>query len=120
MESKWVRVVVVIMVSVLILEEAKWSNGCWDEERTALLQLESFFKFHMREVGSDCCERKWGWVECDPATRRVTRLSLSVAKYESHLFNASIFLPFGDLRILDLSNIGLLGSVKNEGISSAL
>ncbi|PPR97422.1 hypothetical protein GOBAR_AA23247 [Gossypium barbadense] len=103
------------MISVLILEEAKWSNGCWDEERTALLQLKSFFKFNMREVGSDCCEWKWGWVECNAATRRVTGLSLSVAKYGSYLFNASIFLPFGDLRILDLSNIGLVGSVKNEG-----
>ncbi|TYI06600.1 hypothetical protein ES332_A10G169500v1 [Gossypium tomentosum] len=115
MESKWIRVVIVIMISVLILEEAKWSNGCWDEERTALLQLKSFFKFNMREVGSDCCEWKWGWVECNAATRRVTGLSLSVAKYESYLFNASIFLPFGDLRILDHSNIGLVGSVKNEG-----
>ncbi|MBA0812794.1 hypothetical protein Gohar_026732 [Gossypium harknessii] len=115
MESKWTRVVVVIMISVLILQEAKWSNGCWDEERTALLQLKSFFKFNMRELGSDCCEWKWGWVECNATTRRVTGLSLSVAKYESYLFNASTFLPFGDLRILDLSNIGLLGSVRNEG-----
>ncbi|XP_012455801.2 receptor-like protein 15 [Gossypium raimondii] len=103
------------MISVLILEEAKWSNGCRDEERTALLQLKSFFKFNMREVGSDCCEWKWGWVECNATTRRVTGLSLCVAKYESYLFNASIFLPFGDLRILDLSNIGLVGSVRNEG-----
>ncbi|TYI60956.1 hypothetical protein E1A91_D10G140600v1 [Gossypium mustelinum] len=69
----------------------------------------------MREVGSDCCEWKWGWVECNATTRRVTGLSLSVAKYESYLFNASIFLPFGDLRILDLSNIRLVGSVRNEG-----
>ncbi|KAG8481321.1 hypothetical protein CXB51_026173 [Gossypium anomalum] len=97
MESKWIRVVIVIMISVLILEEAKWSNGCWDEERTAILQLISFFKFNMREVGSDCCEWKSGWVECNAATRRVIGLSLSVAK------------------ILDLSNIGLVGSVKNEG-----
>ncbi|MFQ6645477.1 hypothetical protein Gotur_020239 [Gossypium turneri] len=114
MESKWTRVVVVIMISVLILEAAKWSNGCWDEERTALLQLKSFFKFNMREVGSDCCEWKWGWVECNATTRRVTGLSLSVAKYESYLFNASTFLPFGDLRILDLSNIGLVGSLLSR------
>ncbi|MBA0779876.1 hypothetical protein Gotri_004062 [Gossypium trilobum] len=123
MGSLWIRVIVVITISVLVLEEAKWSNGCWDEERTALLHLKSFFNLKMMEEGPDCCEWKWGWVECNVTTRRVTRINLNVAKnylnYKvntSYLFNASIFLPFEDLRTLDLSNIGLAGSVENQGI----
>ncbi|TYH49593.1 hypothetical protein ES332_D10G147800v1 [Gossypium tomentosum] len=111
------------MISVLVLEEAKWSNGCWDEERTALLHLKSFFNLKMMEEGPDCCEWKWGWVECNVTTRRVTGIYLNVAKnyfsYKlntSYLFNASIFLPFEDLRTLDLSYIGFAGSVENQGI----
>ncbi|PPE02916.1 hypothetical protein GOBAR_DD00076 [Gossypium barbadense] len=123
MGSLWIRVIVVTMISVLVLEEAKWSNGCWDEERTALLHLKSFFNLKMMEEGPDCCEWKWGWVECNVTTRRVTGIYLNVAKnyfnYKlntSYLFNASIFLPFEDLRTLDLSYIGFAGSVENQGI----
>ncbi|XP_052477811.1 receptor-like protein 13 isoform X3 [Gossypium raimondii] len=123
MGSLWTRVIVVIMISVLVLEEAKRSNGCWDEERTALLHLKSFFNLKMMEEGPDCCEWKWGWVECNVTTRRVTGIYLNVAKnyfsYKlntSYLFNASIFLPFEDLRTLDLSYIGFAGSVENQGI----
>ncbi|MFQ6645478.1 hypothetical protein Gotur_020236 [Gossypium turneri] len=123
MGSLWIRVIVVIMISVLVLEEAKWSNGCWDEERTALLHLKSFFNLKMMEEGPDCCEWKWGWVECNVTTRRVAGIYLNVAKnyfnYKlntSYLFNASIFLPFEHLRTLDLSYIGFAGSAENQGI----
>ncbi|KAB2062443.1 hypothetical protein ES319_A10G152300v1 [Gossypium barbadense] len=123
MGSLWIRVTIVIMISVLVLDAAKWSNGCWNEERTALLHLKSFFNLKMMEEGPDCCEWKWGWVECNVTTRRVTGIYLNVAKYyfntklnTSYLFNASIFLPFEDLRTLDLSYIGFAGSVENQGI----
>ncbi|KAL4377508.1 hypothetical protein GQ457_02G042200 [Hibiscus cannabinus] len=33
----------------------------------------------------------------------------------THLFNASLFLPFQDMRILDLSHVGLVGYAENEG-----
>ncbi|KAK9029997.1 hypothetical protein V6N11_031435 [Hibiscus sabdariffa] len=122
MGSLWLSVVVVIMISVLLLDEAKWSDGCWDEERTALSHLKSVFRFSRTQVGSDCCHWNWGWVQCDVATRRVIRLSLYLALYHNpsaqqftHLFNASLFLPFQDLRILDLSHVGLVGYAENEG-----
>ncbi|KAK8663490.1 hypothetical protein V6N13_083306 [Hibiscus sabdariffa] len=121
MGSLWLSVVVVIMISVLLLDEAKWSDGCWDEERTALSHLKSVFRFSRTQVGSDCCHWNWGWVQCDVATRRVIRLSLYLALYHNpsaqqftHLFNASLFLPFQDLRILDLSHVGLVGYAENE------
>ncbi|KAK8556381.1 hypothetical protein V6N12_002785 [Hibiscus sabdariffa] len=110
------------MISVLVLEEAKWGDGCWDEERTALFHLKTVFRFSRTQVGSDCCDWNWGWVQCDVATRRVIGLSLYLALYYNpsaqqftHLFNASLFLPFQDLRILDLSYVGLVGYAENEG-----
>ncbi|KAK8636981.1 hypothetical protein V6N13_064413 [Hibiscus sabdariffa] len=125
MGSLWLSVVVVIMISVLVLEEAKWGDGCWDEERTALFHLKTVFRFSRTQVGSDCCDWNWGWVQCDVATRRVIGLSLYLALYYNpsaqqftHLFNASLFLPFQDLRILDLSYVGLVGYAENEDIDN--
>ncbi|KAB2009000.1 hypothetical protein ES319_D10G138000v1 [Gossypium barbadense] len=83
----WFRV---ILITVLV--GAVWSDGCWDEERVALLQFQYVYS---REV-SDCCE--WEGVECNITTRRLTQLSLG-----------------NELRSLDLSYNDLVGVVENEG-----
>ncbi|GMI92990.1 receptor like protein 13 [Hibiscus trionum] len=109
----WLRVV---FVTVLVLDGAEWSDGCWDEERTAILQLRPFLLYGgfnwTEERVSDCCQ--WEFVECNITTRRVTRLALQDA-ISSNLFNASLFLPFEELMSLDLSGNGLVGCVTNEG-----
>ncbi|PPR97419.1 hypothetical protein GOBAR_AA23244 [Gossypium barbadense] len=93
-------------------------DGCWDEERVALLQLQPLLSLKgfnwTEEKGSDCCECEW--VECNITTRRLTQLSLNngLLGYLG-FFNASLFLPFEELRSLDLSYNGLVGCVENEG-----
>ncbi|KAK8477090.1 hypothetical protein V6N11_049373 [Hibiscus sabdariffa] len=109
----WLRVV---FLTVLVLDGAEWSDGCWDEERIAIFQLRPFLLFAgfnwTEERVSDCCQ--WEFVECNTTTRRVTRLSLAEA-ISSNLFNASLFLPFEELRSLDLRGNGLVGYAKNQG-----
>ena len=115
MGSKWLRVVMV-MIGVLVLE-AGLSNGCWEQESFALLQLKSFFVRLQEEESSDCCQ--WERVECNIITRRVTKLSLNDTlpsiSTEKWYLNVSMFLPFEELRSLYLNENQITGCVKNEG-----
>ncbi|TYG99118.1 hypothetical protein ES288_A10G169800v1 [Gossypium darwinii] len=114
MGPTWLRL---LLISVLALEGAVWSDGCWDEERVALLQLQQFLTdIEYSREGPDCCE--WKWVECNITTRRVTQLSSLWGRLkikDSNLFNVSMFLPFEELRSLDLYGNNLVGYVDNEG-----
>ncbi|TYI06596.1 hypothetical protein ES332_A10G169200v1 [Gossypium tomentosum] len=114
MGPTWLRL---LLISVLALEGAVWSDGCWDEERVALLQLQQFLTdIEYSREGPDCCE--WKWVECNITTRRVTQLSSlwgHLKIKDSNLFNVSMFLPFEELRSLDLYGNNLVGYVDNEG-----
>ncbi|KAM3283257.1 hypothetical protein P3S67_026902 [Capsicum chacoense] len=108
---------------------------CWNEERTALLQLKANIKYstsnddYLSSWGanetSDCC--KWEGIVCSNNTRRVIELSI-IAKEEklsngtytgdilrNWLFNASLFVPFKSLKALLLPGHSLAGWVKNEG-----
>ncbi|XVF29494.1 hypothetical protein REPUB_Repub15cG0125700 [Reevesia pubescens] len=133
MGPKWLWV----MMSVLVLELARLSNGCLEQERTALLQLKPFFTYYRysgnwtEEEGSDCC--RWESVKCNITTRQVTKLSLrssmeeeewylsefstggSNKKGEERYLNASLFLPFAELRSLVLVGNHIVGCVENEG-----
>ncbi|PHT78412.1 hypothetical protein T459_16464 [Capsicum annuum] len=58
---------------------------CWNEERTALMQLKAYIKYsisdddHLSSWGanetSDCCQ--WEGIVCSNTTRRVIELSVS-------------------------------------------
>ncbi|XVF29491.1 hypothetical protein REPUB_Repub15cG0125400 [Reevesia pubescens] len=117
MGPKWLWV----MMSVLVLELPGLSNGCLEKERTALLQLKPFFIYSwyssswFEEEGSDCCQ--WKSVECNITTRRVTKLSLTgpKRKTEKWYLNASLFLPFEELKSLVLVGNQIVGCVENEG-----
>ncbi|KAM3327878.1 receptor-like protein 15 isoform X1 [Capsicum galapagoense] len=107
---------------------------CWNEERTALLQLKANIKYsigndYLSSWGanetSDCC--RWEGIVCSNITRRVIELSI-IAKEEqlsngtytddilrNWLFNASLFVPFKSLKALLLPGHSLAGWVKNEG-----
>ncbi|KAI5593576.1 hypothetical protein BDE02_03G023000 [Populus trichocarpa] len=95
--------------------------GCLEEERIGLLEIQSLFDpdgFYLRDWvdSSNCCE--WDGIECDNTTRRVIQLSLSDARDYSlgdWVLNASLFLPFKELRSLDLGYNGLVGCLENEG-----
>jgi hypothetical protein len=95
--------------------------GCLEEERIGLLEIQSLIDpdgFYLRDWvdSSNCCE--WDGIECDNTTRRVIQLSLFDARDYSlgdWVLNASLFLPFEELRSLDLGYNGLVGCLENEG-----
>ncbi|XP_022722120.1 receptor-like protein 2 [Durio zibethinus] len=111
-------------MTALVLETGS-SYGCLEQERLALQHLEPFF-YHLRygsnlrgEEVLDCCRRKA--VKCDITTRRVTTLFLGFGapnRYYSNeklYLNASLFLPFEELRNLHLQGNEIAGCVENEG-----
>ena len=96
--------------------------GCSEEERIGLLEIKALINpnsIYMRdwvEYSSNCCE--WPRIECDNTTRRVIRLSLNGARYQSlgdWVLNASLFLPFKELQSLDLGLTRMVGCLENEG-----
>nr|GMD63038.1 LRR receptor-like serine/threonine-protein kinase GSO1 [Ipomoea batatas]GME05430.1 LRR receptor-like serine/threonine-protein kinase GSO1 [Ipomoea batatas] len=114
---------------IITLVVANWwfCNGCWDEERFALLQLKSSLNYPngnslplwSEDNKSNCCE--WPNVVCDTTTKHVVEISLKTTKEDIVVvqsdwhFNASLFLPFKMLRALSLASNGLVGWVENQG-----
>ena len=110
------------------------SMGCSESVKVGLLKLKASMQ-HLngstlsswREDGGDCC--KWERVGCDNSTKRVIHLFLKgmatkplfikpeeVGEQQNGSFgvngwslNASLFLPFEDLQVLDLSSNFLTG-----------
>ena len=137
MESKWLWMV---LVALLL---GGWCDGCWDQEKTALLQLKPFFN-EIWEEGKqslDCCE--WKWVKCNKSTGRVMQLFLNLTTTETSrdlvslyyentwtygysyyyngerdnwYLNATLFLPFEELKSLHLNGNFIAGCVYNEGL----
>ncbi|KAG6773090.1 hypothetical protein POTOM_020344 [Populus tomentosa] len=106
------------------------SHCCSEEERISLLEIKAWFN-HARAAGSyklegwdkehfNCCN--WHRVVCDNTTNRVIELHLSYVNsdglnaVEDLYLNASLFLPFKELEILDLSYSQLVGGLKNQGL----
>ncbi|KAK8571683.1 hypothetical protein V6N12_027759 [Hibiscus sabdariffa] len=120
MEFKWVWFIRIAVLSVFLLLEGTPTNACLEHERIALLQLKPFFNRHNRlsgwdEVkGSDCCQ--WKGIECNITTRRLIGLSLNSTKYsgEGWYLNASLFLPFVELKSLYLSRNVISSCIENE------
>ncbi|XP_022732839.1 receptor like protein 30-like [Durio zibethinus] len=124
MEPKWL----LLSVLLLLLEGCRWysTDACWEEERIALLQLKPFFNPQndlnswVDEIkGSDCCQ--WDRVECNTSSsssKRVIGLFLNYirwSKNERWYLNASLFLPFKELKHLYLPGNNIAGFVESEG-----
>nr|XP_034895419.1 receptor-like protein 15 [Populus alba] len=116
-------VAVIMMINAMLL-----SQGCLEEERIALLQIKTSFIDHSNDNSSQllswgkdvlCCS--WEGVTCsNSTTRRVVEISLFYARgwYRSTgdwYLNASLFLPFQELNVLNLTGNGIAGCVANEG-----
>ncbi|CAA3001332.1 Hypothetical predicted protein [Olea europaea subsp. europaea] len=106
----------------MVVSLNEWSCfGCWEEERSALLQLKENINFPDGKslsswIAADCC--LWRGVECSRWSRRVTQLNLGWTrdpKLGDWHFNASLFLPFEDLKTLSLWSNNLVGWIENEG-----
>jgi len=115
-------VAVIMMINAMLL-----SQGCLEEERIALLQIKTSFGDHPNDNSSQlfswgkdalCCS--WYGVTCsNSTTRRVIEIDLSFARdwsMKDWYLNASIFLPFQELKALGLDGNGIAGCVANEGL----
>ncbi|XP_075103020.1 cuscuta receptor 1-like [Nicotiana tabacum] len=97
------------------------NSACLEEERIALLHIKATFKSThystwVDNKKSDCCI--WEGVKCSNSTTMpVIELSVNGTdpKPNTRYFNASMFLPFQSLVVLNLPNSYLVGWFKNEG-----
>lgn len=116
------------MNALLLLEGCRRcaTNACLEQERMALLHLKPFFINHYNDLSSwdeaknlDCCE--WERVECNTTTKRLiglflhSSISRKVLKDQYRYLNASLFLPFVELKSLYLSGNAIADCVENEG-----
>ncbi|XP_039169968.1 receptor-like protein 15 [Eucalyptus grandis] len=92
-----------------------------EQERVALLTLNATLDLTYRANAGgsyfNCCS--WEGVECNPTTGRVTHLMLSDSRYyrfgfKTWYLNASLLLPFEELKSLDLSSNYLGGWIAPE------
>ncbi|KAG5244705.1 receptor protein [Salix suchowensis] len=102
---------------------------CLQEERSSLLEIKAWFShagagfYELQGWDKEhfnCCN--WGYrVACDRTTNRVIKLDLSYVNFyalEDLYLNASLFLPFKELEILDLRGNQLVGGLKNQGFQA--
>ncbi|KAB5556089.1 hypothetical protein DKX38_006998 [Salix brachista] len=125
MKKMWVWMLLTLFTLV-----GEWHGTCYgflEEERIGLLEIKSSIDpngFSLidwvdtsNESISNCCE--WGGVWCDNTTRRVIELDLSGVRDVSLgdlVLNASLFLPFKELRSLALGNNAIVGCHENQGL----
>ncbi|KAK8548452.1 hypothetical protein V6N12_061366 [Hibiscus sabdariffa] len=124
MESKWLWFLRIAVLSVLLVLEGAPTDACLQHERIALLQLKPFFN-HYNELadwdevtGSDCCQ--WKGIECNTTSSRLIGLSLNSTRYgddQGWYLNASLFLPFVELKSLYLQGNAIAGCIENEELS---
>ncbi|KAG6627275.1 hypothetical protein CIPAW_15G115400 [Carya illinoinensis] len=96
-------------------------HECLREEREALLRLKAsvnssydyLTSWNSSHEESNCCD--WEHVVCDNITERVIKLDLVSNTDEVWYLNASLFLPFQELKYLDLNDNKISRWVPNEG-----
>ncbi|KAG7944322.1 hypothetical protein I3843_15G094200 [Carya illinoinensis] len=96
-------------------------HGCLREEREALLQFKPSLNssydpstsWNTSHGNNNCCE--WERVVCDNTTGHVIELDLSYYNDFELGLNASLFIPFQELKYLDLGRNGISGWAPNEG-----
>ncbi|KAI9156424.1 hypothetical protein LWI28_006289 [Acer negundo] len=121
-----------MLIVVALALQMHGNKGCLEKERIALLAIKPFIinkTFYYDERNrtveswvddrvSDCCN--WYRVECSTTTGRVMNLSLSGLLYNSTtILNFSLFQPFEQLQILDLSRNYFKGWVDSKGAGLA-
>lgn len=112
------------VVLVLVQSCSYGCFGCLEQERLALLQLKASINdpngnnlptWNSVNKDSECCN--WERVNCSNITGRVVQIRLDTmwTKADGYL-NASLFLPFEEMKHLDLSFNLFRGWVPNEGL----
>ncbi|GAY59117.1 hypothetical protein CUMW_192110 [Citrus unshiu] len=126
---------------IVLMNEIHGYKACLEIERTALLEIKSFY-ISVSDIGyddqilpswvgeddgmpSDCCD-DWEGVMCNATTRRAMQLSLNNTKRSNYydgtsaslLINMSLFHPFEELQSLDLSENWFTGIYENRAYDS--
>ncbi|CAI0388728.1 unnamed protein product, partial [Linum tenue] len=100
--------------------EWKICYGCWEQERISLLRIKasldnppslSSWRSAKGTNSSDCC--LWDGVGCNPTTGKVADLLFYYPAKPD--INASLFLPFQELRRLTLQGVHIIGCIQNQG-----
>ena len=108
-------------------------NGCLEKERIGLLEIKHYIlsqqyegdSFSKNELGSwvddrdsNCCV--WNRVKC--SSGHITELSFQDLLWanDSKMLNVSLFRPFEELHLLDLSYNNFQGWIGNEGTTLVL
>ncbi|XP_012473509.1 receptor-like protein 15 isoform X3 [Gossypium raimondii] len=122
-KSLWV----LLTTLLFIIQGWRQIEGCLEQERIALFQLKSFFNDSnwVDVKGSNCCE--WEGVECNVTSERVIGLDLGFKRQWDNrewisdpygYLNVSLFLPFEELKSLDLSGNEIADLVDNQELKS--
>ncbi|KAH9667063.1 Receptor-like protein 15 [Citrus sinensis] len=122
------------------MNEIHGYKACLETERTALLEIKSFF-VSISDIGyddyilpswvgeddgmpSDCCD-DWEGVMCNATTQRVMQLSLDYKRFiyfdstsASLLINMSLFHPFEELQSLELDGNWFTGIYEKRAYDS--
>ncbi|XP_073263945.1 cuscuta receptor 1-like [Populus alba] len=117
----------VLTVLVITVSLQGWvALGCLEEERIALLHLKDSLNYpngtslpSWMKADVHCCS--WEGIVCNSSTGRVIELLLGSVRNQElgdWYFNASLFLPFQQLNVLDLWNNSIAGWVENKGLLS--
>uniref|UniRef100_A0A6N2M2T2 Leucine-rich repeat-containing N-terminal plant-type domain-containing protein n=1 Tax=Salix viminalis TaxID=40686 RepID=A0A6N2M2T2_SALVM len=129
-----------LAAAIMMINASLLLEGCLEEERIALLQIKTsifdpnqnhFGASQLLSWGNDTLCSSWTGVSCDPITGRVNKIVLynvrgwfidpSMAAWSRDTsmgdwyLNATLFLPFQELKTLGLRNNYMAGCVANEG-----
>uniref|UniRef100_A0A6N2KGX9 Uncharacterized protein n=1 Tax=Salix viminalis TaxID=40686 RepID=A0A6N2KGX9_SALVM len=119
----------IVPVIMMVVSLQVWLPlGCVEEERIALLQLKDSLNYpngtslpSWTKGDVRCCD--WESITCNSSTGRVTELYLSDVRngeLGDWYLNASLFLPFQELKYLVLSGNQIAGWVENKECPSSL
>ncbi|XP_024015235.1 receptor-like protein Cf-9 isoform X2 [Eutrema salsugineum] len=97
-----------MMMVMLVSVKVNGYRSCIESERKGLLELNEYVNNNTdfpydwsNATNSDCC--RWERVKCDLTSGRVIGISMDFTDKPPPLLNLSLFHPFGELRILNLS-----------------
>ncbi|TYJ16263.1 hypothetical protein E1A91_A10G239800v1 [Gossypium mustelinum] len=108
---------ILLITSLFFIQGWPQTQGCWEQERVALLQLHSVFDVSdwITEKDSNCCH--WDYIECHNISGRVKVLTLPPKWRQgdsSWYLDVSLFFPFEELKSLDLSLNGIKDFIDNK------
>ncbi|KAI4351486.1 hypothetical protein L6164_005852 [Bauhinia variegata] len=125
MEWVSIKYSVILFWLILLAVQMPDCSGCLEKERLGLIQIKAYFSLNgadeaaldswVDDKAANCCA--WELVKCNTLTGHIAELSLNGFSADGDWFlNGSLFLPFDELRSLDLSDNSFEGFVEEKGL----